>query len=76
MISSILKQISCPGYRNPVFFLLSGFSNSIYLETTCYGEFPGAKNFPDKIHPGSGFAINQSFSDIFPNLSLMFIQND
>ena len=63
-----------PGIR--FFVRQSGFSKSTYLESTCYGEFPETKIFPDKISPGSGFALNQSFSDIFLNLSLMFIQND
>ena len=63
-----------PGIR--FFVQLSGFSKSTYLESICYGEFPDAKIFPDKICPGSGFALNPSFSDIFLNLLLMFIQND
>ena len=62
-----------PGIR--FFVRLSGFSKSTYLESTCYGEFLGAKNFSDKFCPGSGFALNQSFSDTFLNFSLTFIQN-
>ena len=63
-----------PGIR--FFVRQSGFSKSTYLESTCYGGFLEAKILPDKISPGTGFALNQSFSDIFLNLSLMFIQND
>ena len=69
MIISILKQFLCPGHWNPVFFRLSGFSKSTYLESTCYGEFPDAKIFPDKICPGSGLAI-------FLNCSNMSTQNN
>ena len=39
---------------------LSGFPKSIYLDRICLG---------------SGFVLNQSFSDIFLNLSLVLIQN-
>ena len=37
---------------------------------TCYGEFRDAKIFPDQFCPGSGFALNRSFFDVFLNLSL------
>ena len=58
------------------FSRLSGFSKSAYLESTCYGEFPDAKIFPDKICPGSGFARKLSFSAIFLNFSSMSTQNN
>ena len=75
MIISIFEQFLCPGRQNPVFFRLSGFSKSIYLESACYGEFLDAKIFPDKICPRSGFARKLSFLAIFLNLSYMYIQN-
>ena len=46
------------------------------MESTYYGEFLDAKILPDKFCPGSGFALNRSFSDIFLILSYQFIQND
>ena len=54
-----------PGIR--FFVRLSGFSKSTYLESTCYGEFPDAKNFPEKFCPGSGFALNGSFLNVMRN---------
>ena len=55
---------------------LSGFLKSTYLDSTCSGEFLDAKIFLDKFCPGSGFALNQSISDIFLSISLMITQND
>ena len=63
-----------PGIR--FFVRLSGFSKSAYSESTCYGEFQNAKIFPDKFSPGSGFALNSPFADIFLNLSHMYIQSE
>ena len=68
MIVRIFEQFLCPGSWNPVFFRLSGFSKSAYLESTCYGEFLDAKIFPDK-SPGSGFVRKLSFLAIFLNSS-------
>ena len=70
------KLFQLPDSEIRFFVRQSGFSKSTYLESTCYGEFLDAKKIPDKFCPGSGFCLNRSFSDIFLNLSLMFIQND
>ena len=57
------------------FVRMSGFLKSTYLESTYYGEFLNTKILLDKFCPGSGFALNRSFSDIFLILTLKFIQN-
>ena len=72
----IFANFHVPDPKIRFFVRLSGFSKSAYLESTCYGEFPDAKIFPDKFCPGSGFALNSPFSDIFHNLSHMYIQSD
>ena len=52
-----------PGIR--FFALLSGFLKTSFLKLTQLNNFPGAKIFPDKKSPASGFCLKLNPKVIF-----------
>ena len=75
ILAKIYANFQVPDPRIWFFVRLSGFSKSAFLEPTWYGEFPDAKNFPDKIGPGSGFLLKRWFYNICLNSWYKFLQN-
>ena len=53
------KLFQLPDSKIRFFVRLSGFLKTIFLNSTRYKEFPGAKIFPDKKYPVSGFYLNR-----------------
>ena len=50
-------------YRIRFYFVwLTVFPKSIYLESSCYGEFPAAKNFSGQILTGIRFCPNKNLA--------------
>ena len=47
------------GRPDPVFWPKSGFLKTSFLKSTAHENLFGKKNFPDKICPGSGFALKR-----------------
>merc|ERR1712018_1130249 len=54
-----------PDSPSPVFWPKSGFLKTLFLKSTLLKNIFGAKNFPDKVCPGSGFALNYPVFTIF-----------
>ena len=54
-----MKRFQLPESKIRFFVRLSGFLKTTFLKPTHIREFPGAKIFPDKKCPASGFCLNR-----------------
>ena len=64
-----------PGHPDPVFWTKIRFSKNLIFEIYMIKETFWQKNFPDKLCPGSGFALKCPVFYIYLNMTHRSIQN-
>ena len=65
-------QLCSPDVRIWFFWPKSGFLKTPFLKSTAHKNFFGKKIFPDKICPGSGFALKRPVFQILFNPSYRY----